>query len=435
MIIHYNKKFFSLNFYEYLIFFLYSLLPIALISGPLISDIIVSFSSLVFVIIIIYKKEFHYFTNIYSSLFWLWCIYLIIRSIFSDNPYLSLESSLFFFRFGIFSLSIFYLLKNYKNFKMIFCLSLLFCFSLLIIDGFIQYFFGSNIVGIPYTENRVSSFFGDEKILGSYLSRLFPLLIGLLIVNNFNKKITFYLILFIFISSDVLVFLSGERSAFFYLVLSTILFIILMNNFKIVRIAALILSTIIIFIISINYPQVKGRMIDKTISQLNILSINENQYNLKEEKGIHFFSIQHQVIYTSAFRIFKDNIFFGIGPKMFREVCKKNKYIVRTKLDASVDGCQTSPHNYYLQILTETGIFGIIPIIIIFFSILYLFIKQIYFKIFHKKTFLNDFQISLLICLFITLWPIAPTGNFFGNNISIIHFLPLGFLIYSFKKV
>jgi hypothetical protein len=306
---------------------------------------------------------------------------------------------------------------------------------LLILDGFIQYFFGNNIIGIPYTENRVSSFFGDEKILGSYLSRLFPLLIGLLIVNNLNKKITFCIILFIFISIDILIFLSGERSAFFYLILSTFLFIILMNHFKIVRIAALIISTIIIFFISTNYPQVKGRMIDKTISQLNIFSFNENKHDLKEEKGIRLFSIQHQVIYTSAFRIFKDNIFFGIGPKMFREVCKRNKYIVKTKLDASVDGCQTSPHNYYLQILTETGIFGIIPIIIVFSSILYLFFKQIYFKFFYKQTFLNDFQVSLLICLFITLWPIVPQGNFFGNNISIIHFLPLGFLIYSFKKV
>ena len=67
--------------------------------------------------------------------------------------------------------------------------------------------------------------------------------------------------------------------------------------------------------------------------------------------NVNIFSIQHQVIYVSAFRIFKDNIYFGIGPKMFREVCKRNKYIVTTKLDASVDGCQTSPHNYYLQIL------------------------------------------------------------------------------------
>ena len=40
---------------------------------------------------------------------------------------------------------------------------------------------------------------------------------------------------------------------------------------------------------------------------------------------ISFFSIQHQVVYTSAYRIFKDNIFFGIGPKMFREKCKRRK--------------------------------------------------------------------------------------------------------------
>jgi|TARA_B100001079_G_scaffold271400_1_gene288728 O-antigen ligase len=148
-----------------------------------------------------------------------------------------------------------------------------------------------------------------------------------------------------------------------------------------------------------------------------------------QEKRTPFFK------FLTAFRIFKDNIFFGIGPKMFREVCKRKKYIVKTKLDASVDGCQTSPHNYYLQILTETGIFGIIPIIIVFFGIMYLFIKQIYFKFYYKQEFIDDFQVSLLLCLFITFWPIVPTGNFFNNYLSIMHFLPLGFPIYSFKKL
>jgi O-antigen ligase len=105
-----------------------------------------------------------------------------------------------------------------------------------------------------------------------------------------------------------------------------------------------------------------------------------------QEKRTPFFK------FLTAFRIFKDNIFFGIGPKMFREVCKRKKYIVKTKLDASVDGCQTSPHNYYLQILTETGIFGIIPIIIVFFGIMYLFIKQIYFKFFISKNLLMTFK-------------------------------------------
>ena len=47
-------------------------------------------------------------------------------------------------------------------------------FLVLIFDGFYQYFVGKNILGWE-THNRVSSLFGDEKILGSYLVRLWPI--------------------------------------------------------------------------------------------------------------------------------------------------------------------------------------------------------------------------------------------------------------------
>jgi len=37
------------------------------------------------------------------------------------------------------------------------------------------------------SSNRVSSFFGDELIMGSYLSRLFPLLFALFLVKKKQK--------------------------------------------------------------------------------------------------------------------------------------------------------------------------------------------------------------------------------------------------------
>ena len=51
---------------------------------------------------------------------------------------------------------------------------ILLAFSVLAIDGYIQYFTGTNLVGFEILDNRISSFFGDELIMGSYLSRLFP---------------------------------------------------------------------------------------------------------------------------------------------------------------------------------------------------------------------------------------------------------------------
>ena len=94
---------------------------------------------------------------------------------------------------------------------------LTFSFVILIGDGFFQYFTGKNVFGFEIIEeNRISSFFRDELILGSYLSRLLPLLFGLYILLKLklNNKFQFIIII-IFVLTEVLVFMSGERTSFF----------------------------------------------------------------------------------------------------------------------------------------------------------------------------------------------------------------------------
>ena len=36
--------------------------------------------------------------------------------------------------------------------------------------------------------------------------------------------------------------------------------------------------------------------------------------------------------------------------------------------------------------------------------------------------------------MFMSLWPLSPSGNFFNNWMSILNFLPLSFLIYFDKQ-
>ena len=52
-----------------------------------------------------------------------------------------------------------------------------------------------------------------------------------------------------------------------------------------------------------------------------------------------------------------------------------------------------------------------------------------------KKPILTNFQICLLLGFLITLLPIIPNGNFFNNWLSMIMFFPIGFYIFSLKKV
>tara|TARA_B100000674_G_C37084756_1_gene577543 strand:- start:76 stop:474 length:399 start_codon:yes stop_codon:yes gene_type:complete len=123
----------------------------------------------------------------------------------------------------------------------------------------------------------------------------------------------------------------------------------------------------------------------------------------------------------------KDNFFFGVGVKNFRTKCKEPKYRV------SDTSCSTHPHNSYVQLLTETGLFGFIY----FFSFFCFFLFYVYKHIslgFQKKVFLSNFEICMLAAILITLWPLAPTGNIFNNWLNIIFHIPVGFFLWSRKK-
>ena len=158
---------------------LFILLPFSLITGPFLSglsSIVIAFYGILY---LIYDKNAK--NIIFGKLFiiiFLFSVLIIISSLFSSSQIYSLKSSLFYFRFLLFSLGIYYLLiKNPKLIKQFFYSGLLAC-VILFIDSIFQFFYGFNLIGFEKHVNRISSFFGDELILGSYISKL----IGIYIV-------------------------------------------------------------------------------------------------------------------------------------------------------------------------------------------------------------------------------------------------------------
>ena len=168
-----------------------SIIPF-LIWGPFFPDLIISISALFFLIYVFKNKKFYFFKNKPLIIFFIFCIYCILLSIFiAEDTILSFESSLFYFRIGVFSCFIWHLIDQDKRFLTYFYYVLVLCFSVLVIDGYIQYFTGTNLSGYKIIDNRVSSFFGNELIMGSYLSRLFPLLFALFLVKKKKKNSKF----------------------------------------------------------------------------------------------------------------------------------------------------------------------------------------------------------------------------------------------------
>ena len=393
---------------NYLNFIIATIIPL-LIWGPFFPDLIVSLFSFFFLIYIFRYKFFFYVNKKPLIIFYVFCAYCVLVSIFiAKDISLSFQSSLFYFRIGVFSCLIWYLIKRDKIFFNYFYYALVISFSALIIDGYIQFFTGTNIVGFPKNNFRISSFFGDEWILGSYLSRLFPLLFALFIVKQ-KKKLELYFISLMLLLLSGLILISGERAAFFLYVLSFLFIIIFIKSYPKLRIALSVGSLITIIIIILSSSVVKNRMLLEPASTIT--------------KSI--FTSGHNSLIRTAYNMFLDKPIFGHGPKMFRIICKDEKYAI------GISPCDNHPHNFYVQLLAETGIIGFSFLFSTFAYVLYCAYRQFKSIVLKQKRYLTDYQVCLLAGILITVWPLTTNGNFFHNWLMIVYSLPVGFYLHS----
>jgi len=411
------------NFYiNDLIGIMLIILPIALISGPFIPDLLVVLISIFFLIEIYLNKRLKYLFNFYSLIFLLIYIYLIFNSLISNNPLLSLESTLFYFRFFLLSLALWMVLDLGFLKKIHFYYSVLVPFIILFFDGFFQYFTGFNFFGFELSEQqRVSSFFKDELIMGGYLLRLLPILIIFFIMltkKNFKNKIYFVVIFFCVF---LLILISGERSAIFASLVLLFFTLFLLKEYRAFMIISLFILSIIILIMMESNEELKKRIILKTLKESNISNFIKGSGN----PNIFIFTEHHEEIYKNSINLFMLKPLLGIGPKMFREDCQNfSEYTTES-------GCSSHSHNYYIQILTETGSIGFA----LFISFLFYIIWSFYLNFKRSKSNTNQINFNDLICinlvyLFIILYLPTPSGNFFNNWLSIFHFIPLGIFFY-----
>ena len=388
-----------------------------LISGPFLSDLNVSISSLIFLYFTFKNKEFYYFKQKPTIIFFVFCLYCILVSlVVAEDRLLSFESSLFYFRIGLFSCFIWYLIEQDKKILQYFYYALVLCFVALVADGYLQFFVGENILNYSKWENnRISSFFGDELIMGSYLSRLFPLLFALFLIKE-KKPFETYFIGLLFILIDVLIYISGERTAFFYLNLSTLFIIILINQYQKFRLLTFIIAFALIGALTVTNEKLQTRMIIKPATDMGFIKSDQKKY---------IFTKVHDSHIKTAFNMFLDKPIFGHGPKMFRVICKDDKYA------EGVRPCSAHPHNFYVQLLAETGIIGFLFLFSALLHVIYCALRQLKTIVFKEQRYLTDYQVCLLACLLITVWPLSPNGNFFNNWLMICYSLPVGFYLHS----
>ena len=405
----------NFNFLNFPLF----LFPFFIITGPLLPELLIVYS---FFVTFFYIKSFRRLIFLYRNyifIFLLWCFFLLISSLNSKFLWLSLETSLFYFRYGILTIVFLFLLIKFKEQEKLLYISFLISLIFILINSNIQLLVGEDLFGNLYDQKRLTSLFGDEKILGDYFINFLPLIIALSFsfLNKF-KYLTLFIVL-ILSNSFILILFSGERTSIFYALLYLIFFMLFAPKNKKIYLSLILFIFILISGILIFNNKVKERVVNETIRNFTINLAGNS------EKTIFIFSQQHQYYYQTAYNIFiNSNKLIGSGPKTYRELCKleENKSFYDTNIV-----CSTSPHNYYVQLLTETGIIGFLTVSFIFF---YFLIQIINLKI--NDTY-NSFKLrSVLFVLMTNLFPFLPSGSVFNNYYTIIIFFY--FSLYLFYR-
>jgi O-antigen ligase len=317
--------------------------------------------------------------------------------------------------------------NQFKILKRIILLVLLFfCLNLLI-----QFIFYKDIFGVkPYpdgceTLHECSRFTGlySRPVAGAYISYLGSILI--ILYSRSKYILLFYSIFFFFI------LLSGDRSpliTFSIFSLFSIFFLHIGRYKKFFIYSSLIF---ILFFSSIYLKHINNRHF---VFFKNLIT-NESSNNNSVNQINNFMTILDKVNdsewgphYSTAIQIFKDYPIFGSGHRSFRIICANYKDPINNKLGY---GCSTHPHNLYLEVLAEQGIFGFAILILFIFS----FIYNTKYCLHKKNTAEKQNFIMISILILSVFFPFRPFGAFLTTWNTSLLFYCIGFYGLYFKKI
>ena len=393
-------------------------IPVFLITGPLLPDLSVVIIVFIFLFYVIKNNKIEIFKNIFFLYFICFYILLVISSVLSDYTLYSLKSSIPYIRFGLFSLGA-WILLNYKTNNIIYlCKIFSLIIILLFVDSIIQFISGKNLLGWQYNNPnfRITSLFGQDEVLGSYVARFFPFYVSLVLFckKELNYKFNDHLFYLILIACFLICLISGERTSFALIILSAFLIFFtccsLRKVFLFGIVASMIMSTLIF-------------SFDKRIKERMWLAMDQMGLSSSSER-IVVFSKTYEQHYKISLDMFKEKPLLGHGVKSFRKYCGEPENYV------GPHACTTHPHNVYMQLLAETGLLGFLLIFALFLLLSLKLIRISYLSFFNKNYKIDDYKTLIYIFYFVTLFPLAPSGNFFNNWMSIIYYLPAGFLLY-----
>ena len=449
---------------------LFLFFPIACLMGNAVININVLLICIIG--IIVFRKKIFLFKNerlaavilIFFILIFFSTLIDISKDPRNDHFFKSISYFRYFFLFLVSS----YLVRNGKFKIKYFLISCSVCSLFLSLDIIYQFLNGSDIFGFPgyseYYEDvshhyerspyHLAGFLGQEYVAGGYIQKFF--VFALILIPIIWKKLDKQKFLIstalpiIFFSGTLF---SGNRMPLVMFCVSILIMMILIKELRFSLVIASLFCVLIFtttikmndnlrisyesfygnssFImsnmkkyVSKKYPELEKRKKEKCIEKKsNDPYCGYFQGNFAKSKKpqskyvLRSFGSGHLVIYLTAIDVWVDNLIIGNGIKSFRIKCL-------TKLHLPNRACSTHPHNYYLELLNDTGLLGTLLLVC---AVFYLITNKFFnFKYYERNE--KFLFICLLIIIIAEFFPLKSSGSFFSTANSSFIFLILGML-------
>ena len=324
----------------------------------------------------------------------------------------------------------------------------------LIFSGFVasdvifQFFVGYNIFGFKTYGVFPSSVFLNEPIAGGYILKFS--ILGFfalpLILNKKKSRLTFFS--FIFVSTCFLgtLFSSNRMPAILFgLLLILLMFFFLIKKFDVKKTILIFILVLFAAVLTNKIPSIKQRY-DSFLGAIKIFSYITDEFKrdypeLEKYKnsGESFYAIEelkdkredytqypfwsgHGIIYMTSLDLIKDSPLLGRGIKSFRDTCREVWHRPNRV-------CQSHPHHFYLEIINDTGLVGLVLILvgglILFFNNFKKFVKK-------NKKIKEIYKLTFYACFFALLmefFPFRSQGSFFSSTSASYIFFLTGILL------
>ena len=374
----------EMSHYEKAFHIFWLLGPFVLLIERTPADLWLSLLALAFLVRSIKKRDGGWLQVFWVRTSFLFLAVCMVSSAMSVMPLYSFSEGLAWFRFPLFAMATAFWLGTDK--RLLYAMLMSTALGMMLMTGIL-----TAEMMIEGQRNGRLSWPYDDLVSGNYLSKVGLPAFTIMVALAIGAKPRLASIMgSLSLISIIMSVLTGERINFLIRACSGMLAALLWQPHwrrygilvivEIVAVAAILLSS----------PSIQQRYVDTFVNEL--------------PTGVH--SSYYRVIAAGP-EAAKDSPVFGLGPATFRDLCPE---IIGVSAEFE---CDNHPHNYYAQLLSETGIIGLIAGSVMIISIIWAAFAG------WRKNRANVVAATAFVVPFGLFFPIQSTGDFFGqwNNI------------------